>query len=296
MAQAQRKDNKSPLDTTLDTDLGYFGPGSVTWRIGKEYVMLLGGGRAVLMQLAHPLVATGVARHSSFLRDPWERTRRTVEFTQVMTFGTYADAHAMARTVNRLHRDVAGTLDRPLGSFAAGTRYQAQYPELLLWVFATLVDTGLTLYPLLVGPLNEAERKSYYQESKRTTVLLGLPSDMMPDTLADFEAYMRAMLTGPTLSVTPEARVLARRVLRLRLPKPAVPLQMATEQLTIGLLPPRVRALYGYAWDARREALMQAWAASTRRLLPLVPPRVRYTPWARQAFQRCFSHAQHSSR
>jgi uncharacterized protein (DUF2236 family) len=295
MAQAQRAGNSAPLDMMVDTDVGYFGPGSVTWRIGKEYVMLLGGGRAVLMQLAHPLVATGVARHSSFLRDPWERTRRTVEFTQVMAFGTHADAHAMARTVNRLHRGVTGTLNRPLGSFAAGTRYQAQYPELLLWVFATLVDTGLMLYPLVVGPLTDGEREAYYQESKRTTVLLGLPYDMMPATLVDFEAYMWAMLSGPTLSVTPVARVLARRVLRLPLPKPAVPLQMATEQLTIGLLPPRLRAQYGYTWDARREALMQTWAASTRRLLPFVPGRVRYTPWARQAFQRCFSQAQYGS-
>jgi uncharacterized protein (DUF2236 family) len=84
-----------------------------------------------------------------------------------------------------------------------------------------------------------------------------------------------------------EARVLARRVLRLPLPKPVVPIQMATEQLTFGLLPPRLRAQYGYTWDARREALLQAWAASTRRLLPLLPGRVRYTPWARQAFERC---------
>ena len=45
-------------------DYGYYGPGSVAWKIGREAAIMLGGARAVLMQLAHPLVAMGVSAHS----------------------------------------------------------------------------------------------------------------------------------------------------------------------------------------------------------------------------------------
>jgi uncharacterized protein (DUF2236 family) len=51
-------------------DPGLFGPGSVAWRINAESVLLLGGGRALLMQAAHPLVAAGVADHSDFTAGP----------------------------------------------------------------------------------------------------------------------------------------------------------------------------------------------------------------------------------
>jgi uncharacterized protein (DUF2236 family) len=266
--------------------LGYCGPGSVTWRIGREWAMLLGAGRAVMMQLAHPLVAAGVAQHSSFFTDPIMRSYRTVEFTQVMAFGTRAEAHAMARSVNRLHAGVAGTLGREAGTFHAETPYHARDAELLLWVFATLVDTGLYLYPRLVGPLARDERERYYEESKRTVVLLGLPRSLLPATLDDFEVYVREMLASPAISVIPEARALARQLLYLPAPIPVRLLQPLGEQLTVGFLPPRLRDEYGYTWDARRERLLELGLAAIHRLLPLAPPPLRHTHWSRRALAR----------
>src|SRR5438128_1690298 len=52
-------------------DPGLFGPGSTVWRIGRERALLLGGPAALLMQIAHPLVATAVAAHSDFGADPF---------------------------------------------------------------------------------------------------------------------------------------------------------------------------------------------------------------------------------
>jgi uncharacterized protein (DUF2236 family) len=266
--------------------LGYCGPESVTWRIGREWAMLLGAGRAVLMQLAHPLVAAGVAQHSSFFTDPVARSYRTVEFTQVMAFGTRAEVHAMARGVNRLHAGVVGTLGHNTGAFSAETSYHARDGELLLWVFATLVDSGLDLYPRLVGPLTRDAQQRYYEESKRTVVLLGLPPELLPATLDDFEAYVRDMLAGPALCVTPEARALGRQLLYLPVPAPLRLLQPLGEQLTVGFLPSRLRAEYGYTWDTQRERLLNRGMATIRRLLPLAPPRLRYTHWSRRAAAR----------
>src|SRR6266545_3466926 len=57
---------------------GYFPSDGMAWRIGRELALLLGGGRALLLQVAHPLVAAGVAEHSGFREDPWRRLEGTM--------------------------------------------------------------------------------------------------------------------------------------------------------------------------------------------------------------------------
>ena len=271
---------------TIDELAGYYGPESMTWRIGSETALLLGGGRAVLMQLAHPLVAAGVGRFSSYATDPWGRAGRTIDLMTRLTFGTRSEARLAARTINRLHAGVAGSLDEPAGDLNAGTPYHARDLELLLWVLATLIDTGILVYTLLVGPLSPAERERYYQESKATTALLGLPASLMPLTLSAFHSYVRDTLESDRLSVTPAARDVARQVMHMPVPVMLRPVLMATEQFTIGILPPRLRTLYGFTWDEHRQALLDLSAASLRHLLPLLPPRVREIPQARAARHR----------
>jgi uncharacterized protein (DUF2236 family) len=275
---------------TAAPDFGYAGPNSVTWRLAREYVLLLGAGRAVLMQLAHPLVAAGVFQHSNFLSDPLGRSYRTVEFTQILSFGSRDEVHAITRRVNRLHHHVTGALGEEAGRYTAESAYRAQDPALLRWVYATLVDSALAVYPLLVGPISRADQRRYYEETKRTAVLLGVPRDMLPATLEDFEAYVHAALSGSTLIVTPAAHVISRQLLALPLPRAlrfAQPLAhfLATE-LTTGFLPRRLRTLYGYRWGPGRQRLFTLGTAAIRRLLPLVPSRLRYTPWARRAMAR----------
>ena len=57
---------------------GFYGPGSRMWRINREAVLLGAGPAALLLQLAHPLVAEGVAHHSRFEEDPTRRLRNTL--------------------------------------------------------------------------------------------------------------------------------------------------------------------------------------------------------------------------
>ena len=84
------------------------GPGSVAWRINREAALLLGGGRALLMQVAHPKVAAGVADHSDFQRDPLARLNRTLELSLALSFGSANEVRAAARQINRVHERVAG--------------------------------------------------------------------------------------------------------------------------------------------------------------------------------------------
>jgi uncharacterized protein (DUF2236 family) len=163
--------NGHPLSVVeRDAGAGYAGPDSVTWRLAREYVLLLGAGRAVLMQLAHPLVAAGVFQHSNFLSDPLGRSYRTVEFTQILAFGGRDEVHAITHHVNRLHHHVTGVLGEKAGRYTAETAYRAQDSPLLLWVYATLVDSALAVCPLLVGPISRADQRRYYEETKRTAV------------------------------------------------------------------------------------------------------------------------------
>src|SRR5215472_8467350 len=85
-----------------------FQPDSVTWRVNQEPALLLGGGRALLMQLAHPGVAAGVAEHSDFRQRPVERLLRTLELTLAITFGTRTEALNAAHQINVVHQRVRG--------------------------------------------------------------------------------------------------------------------------------------------------------------------------------------------
>ena len=51
-------------------------PTSVAERINGERLVVLGWGIAILLQVAHPLVAAGVAEHSSFTRHRFSRLGR----------------------------------------------------------------------------------------------------------------------------------------------------------------------------------------------------------------------------
>ena len=183
-------------------DYGYYGPGSATWKIASEAAITLGGTRAVLMQIAHPLVAAGVFEHSSYMTDPFGRADHTFVLGQMLTFGSDSTAHDAARTINRLHTHVHGTLPGQAGDYRSGAPYKARDPQLLLWVHATLIDTILYIYPLLIGPLSKQEQEQYYQESKTLARLLGLSSQDMPETVHDLRQYIDAVsythLTLPT--------------------------------------------------------------------------------------------------
>ena len=184
---------------------GLYAEDSITRRVNRENVLLLGGGRALLMQLAHPKVAAGVDEHSDFRTRPIRRLRRTVLMTMAIVFGDRDTAVAAARAVNQAHGKVRGR------------DYRALDPDLLLWVHSTLIDSALATYETFVKPLAAAEREDFYQESKLLGELLGIPHDRFPQTLRDFSSYVEGMISGGPLQVGPAASELAALVLRPKL-------------------------------------------------------------------------------
>ena len=77
----------------------------MTWRVNREAVLLAGGGRALLLQVAHPSVAAGVAQHSDYDTDPYGRLFRTLDLVTKITFGRTATAdRAAAQLAARTRR------------------------------------------------------------------------------------------------------------------------------------------------------------------------------------------------
>jgi uncharacterized protein (DUF2236 family) len=265
---------------------GLFGPASVTWRVGREGALLLGGGRALILQVAHPLVAAGVAEHSNYREDPWGRLYRTLDLTTRAVFGDAETAADAAARLGRVHRRVRGLTRAPGGRFPAGTPYSASDPELLMWVHATLVDTALLFYDRYVRRLTIAERQRYYEEQKALAEAFGVPRERQPADYAEFNEYVASMLESDAIAVTHTLRDVVDAVLHPRLPLPARPLVEALALVTVGTLPERLRAELGLGWGPYRARLLGASAAVARTALPLLPSLLRELPPARRADRR----------
>ena len=228
------------------------------------------------MQLAHPLVAAGVADHSAFGRTPWDRLWGTIDVVLNVVFGDGRQAREAAERVTRIHEGVVGE--------RAGVPYSALDPNLLLWVHATLVSSALETWERFVGALGAHDRERYYQEMKAFAEAFGLVSAKIPPDLGAFDAYLSDVV--PMLEVTAEARRLSRQVLWPSAPPSLAPFVSAQRLITTGLLPPSIRSGFGLAWSSRREALFRSLATAIRGGLPLVPRAVRLWPHARIATLR----------
>jgi uncharacterized protein (DUF2236 family) len=260
-------------------DAGLFGPGSLVWRVNREGVLLLGGGRALILQVAHPLVAAGVEQHSHYREDPFGRLFRTLDLTNRIVFGSTPTAEDAAAELWRVHGYVHGVADD-------GTPYDARDPALLMWVHATLVDTALLVYQRYVGRLTIAELRRYYDEQRLLGEKFGVPRSHQPASYAEFNEYFLSMTEGHTLAVTDTLRDVVSVTLSGGLPRVARPLAEMLNLATVGMLPERLRTELGLGWGPRRERLLGASQSGLRALIPLLPGLVRDLPPARRAERR----------
>jgi uncharacterized protein (DUF2236 family) len=258
------------------------------WRVNREMISLLAGGRALLMQIAHPKVAAGVADYSHFKEDPLGRLHRTMNTMWSIAFDEPAAARASLERIASVHGKVRGIVGQNEASFA-GAPYDALDPELLLWVHATLIDSGMAAYDTFVAPLSALEGAQYYEESKLLARLFDIPQAIVPASVADFHAYMQTMIAGDQIVVGSTARSLAREILYPSpwLIKPAGPL---LRLLTSGLLATELREAYGLGWNQRREKAFKLAALTIRTLRPLVPRPLCIVPHARAAERRAIKH------
>jgi uncharacterized protein (DUF2236 family) len=249
------------IDAAIPAREGLFRERGWLRRVSREPSVLFGGGCALLLEVAHPLIAAGVAEHSDFRRDPFGRLQRTLAAVSALALEPRDKALAAARGVARAHEHVRGRLRERVGPFAAGAAYSGRDPDLVLWVWATLVDTALAVYRDFVAPLDAAALAEYHRDQRALALLLGAPADRTPGDPESFRSWFDAMIAGDALTVGPEAREIARAVLGTAgVDRGPVPL------ITAALLPPRLRSDFGLAWNDDRQRRYRELVAGVRSL------------------------------
>ena len=225
-------------------DDGFFGPGSVTWRLHADLSGPVSGLRSLLLQALHPLAMAGVDQHSHWRDDPGDRFATTSAYVLTLTYGDRAAARAAAERVRRIHERVKG-IDP-----VTGQPYAAGDPALLIWVHAALVDSGLAAAALYGVALTPAERDRYVAEMTAAAELIGIPSASYaeggaPASVAELAAYFEAV--RPSLTTSKSTADTAAYLLGM--PDVEPELAEAWQVLAaaaVTALPPWARAMYGF--------------------------------------------------
>ena len=248
---------------------GAFGPNSITWRINRESALFLAAGRAALLQLAHPWVANAIQQHSSVLSKPIARFHNTFRIVFTTIFGSANQAFAAARSLHGLHTNIRGQLTSPVAGYKQGSPYEANFIPALRWVYATLIESAVLAYEVVLPPLTEAEREAYYSESKVFASFFGIPAAALPPDWLSFLAYVNGMCASDALGVDSTSREMGQSLLRgagswIHLPH-------WYRALTAEWMPPRFRDEFGLRFaDAEQQSAQRAqrWLPRVYRKLP----------------------------
>ncbi|MDY1005398.1 oxygenase MpaB family protein [Curtobacterium sp. CFBP9011] len=212
------------------------------------------GGRAILLQIADPVVAAGVRRHSDFARRPQQRLAHTLMYVYAVVVGTPEDAAVAASFVTHAHRPVTGADD----------------PDRQLWVAATLVDSALRTHRLLGSPVDDERAEDVLRAYAPIATALRVPAERWPDSMAAFERYWASTLAQ--LRVTDDARGVVRDLLHPRhAPAWVRAVMPVVRVVTVGMLPAPVRTQYGFPWGPREVRRFRRTVSGLRLLRAVLP-------------------------
>ncbi|WFE59764.1 oxygenase MpaB family protein [Micromonospora sp. WMMD712] len=272
-------------------DLGLFGPGSVTWKVHEEPILIVAGLRSLYLQALHPRAMAGVAQNSNYRTDAWGRLVRTATYVATTIYGTTAEAEAAGARLRRLHGRMRAT------DPDTGQEFRIDEPELLRWVHVTEVESFLSTARRAGLPLTDAEADGYYTEQRRAAALVGLDPADVPGTAAEVADYYRQV--RPALRMTREAAetavFLTAPPLPWKLNLPArVGLNLGPARLAyfgvagtaFALLPPWARRLYGGLGLPTTELSADLTVRALRLALAALPQRWREGPLQQAAKER----------
>jgi uncharacterized protein (DUF2236 family) len=280
----------------VNGDVGLFGPHSVTWKLHREPVLLIGGLRSLYLQALHPRAVAAVAQNSGYRTDPWGRLMRTSEYVGTVVYGSTEQVQAAASRIRRIHARMSATDPR------TGESFRIDEPELLRWVHVAEVESFLTTARRAGLKLTADEIDGYYTEQLRAAELVGLDPSTVPATAAEVAAYYEAM--QPDLGLTRDSAEAA-----LFLTVPPVPDSWGGRPLRLGLtlgptrwaylgvagtafalLPPWARRMYGgLGWpttDVTAGLSVRSMRLLLNAIIAAVPKRYKVAPMRQAALER----------
>lgn len=263
-------------------DLGYFGPGSVTWRVLADPAASVGGITALFLQALHPRAMAGVAEHSDFATNFWPRLQRTAQYVTMVGFGTRAEVDAAAARVRAVHQHVRGV------DPVTGAPYAADDPDLLRWIHVSEVASLLDATRRGGLPLTDPEAERFLAEQVRAAELVGLHD--VPTDRAAVAAYFEQV--RPELRASPMARRASLRLalpplpLRIELTTPVRALWTTVAGLAFALLPRWARRIYGLPGLPTTDLAATAMLRGLRAGMLQLPDRWRHGPIVAGALAR----------
>ncbi len=280
----------------MNGDVGLFGPHSVTWKLHREPVLLIGGLRSLYLQALHPRAVAAVAQNSGYRADPWGRLMRTSDYVGTVVYGSTEQVQAAASRIRRIHARMSATDPR------TGESFRIDLPELLRWVHVAEVESFLTTARRAGLQLTADEIDGYYTEQLRAAELVGLDPSTVPATAAEVAAYYEAM--QPDLGLTRDSAEAA-----LFLTVPPVPNSWGGRPLRLGLtlgptrwaylgvagtafalLPPWARRMYGgLGWpttDVTAGLSIRSMRLLLNAIIAAVPKRYKVAPMRQAALER----------
>lgn len=260
---------------------GFFGPESMTWKIYREPGIVLGGLRALFLQIAHPAVAEGVHLFSNFHEEYLYRAHRTFTSMASFYYGNTEQALKTARRLFKMHSMIRGQVERRIRGHLTKVSFCAKDPELLTWVLATLVETSIEMYEKMHRPLSQSEAEQFFEESKIIATLMGIPLDLYPKNLDAFYNYYYEMIEGDQLHVGPTTLALSKIILH-----PPYASHRFFRWIAGGFLPEKFTQVYQVVLSTQEKKYLHLIIKVTRFLINKCPKVIRYAPPYHQAIHR----------
>lgn len=224
------------VETSSPSDTGFFGPGSVAWKVHRATSHGIGGISSLLVEALHPVAMAAVDQHSTYRNDPWLRANRTSEYVYTVVFGSCDTAEEAAARVRDIHKRVRGV------DPVTGRSYRADDGDLLMWIHSAGVDCTLRAYETYTRRLSPEEGDRYIAEMRKSGALVGLETEDMPGSREELDRYMSE--TRPELQLTPAAAEVLDLFLHVRMPVSVRPFWALHITGAVAMLPDWAQEMY----------------------------------------------------
>ncbi|MFI9834631.1 oxygenase MpaB family protein [Streptomyces sp. NPDC051913] len=235
-------------DVLPHEDHGFFGPGSVVWKVWSyPTAPTVGFQRAVVVEELDPPLVAAVHATQGIYRRSRTRYDRTLRYFAMVAFAGTREVCKAADVLVKVHSKAIGEL--PYG----GGTYDANDPASQLWIQLTGWHSILYAYEKYgPGKLTEREESEYWEACALAAELQTCSPDDVPRSREGVRAYFEE--TRPRLSGSPIARQAMHHLLRAELVFPPTPwwakpasLAVARAQriATIATMPRWMRELAG---------------------------------------------------
>ncbi|MCF8608968.1 DUF2236 domain-containing protein [Gordonia sp. HY285] len=245
-----------PTMPLRETDYGFFGPDSPTWKVWTSPTALIGFQRAVTLEHFDPDLTASVADVGGIYSDPYGRLDHTFAYFLIAAVGDSRMAVTAADHLMKVHAVSTGI--EPI----AGKRYSANNPASQLWIHVTGWHSVLKCYEMYgPGALTPDEEQRFWADCVVAAELQTCRPSDVPTSRDEVHDYFESV--RPTLCVSERARRGMHYLLHTPLDRG--PRVWASSRLVapaaIATLPKWMRTLGGFDQPA---AVDVAYRAATR--------------------------------